>query len=198
MDAVEEALAGLKAGEAIERNYELLLRRYYQRIRNSLASRIGMEDAKELSQEVFRAVYEYRESLPENRRAFRTWLFRTAKHKFIHNLQWSQRLKRSGIEIPLDDPDTRGPQLVDDELDSEARVMRKETSKRIRAAMESLPPRQRDCVELFYLQQLKVAEVAIVLGISPGTVKHHLFTARNTLKERLGDEVDGLEPGEEE
>ncbi len=50
------------------------------------------------------------------------------------------------------------------------------------AAVASLPARQAETVALFYVEDLSVVEVAELLGCSVGTVKTHLFRARQTLR----------------
>ena len=49
------------------------------------------------------------------------------------------------------------------------------------AAVRSLPRRQRDVVALHYIDQIPIAEVAVVLDIAAGTVKSSLARARRTL-----------------
>jgi RNA polymerase sigma-70 factor (ECF subfamily) len=51
--------------------------------------------------------------------------------------------------------------------------------------VRKLPKRQAQSVALFYVGQLTVEEIGDVLGCSPGTVKSHLFRARERLTERL-------------
>lgn len=57
-------------------------------------------------------------------------------------------------------------------------------------AVRSLPRRQAQAVSLRYLEDLPLAQIGEILGLSEGTVKAHLFAARKTLAERLRlDEV---------
>jgi RNA polymerase sigma-70 factor (ECF subfamily) len=59
-------------------------------------------------------------------------------------------------------------------------------------AIRSLPPRQQEAVVLRYVADLPVAEVAAAMGVEEGTVKAHLFKAREALGRTLGgDRVDG-------
>jgi RNA polymerase sigma-70 factor (ECF subfamily) len=51
----------------------------------------------------------------------------------------------------------------------------------LRRALADLPVRQREVVVLHYLLDLPVAEVAELLGLSAGGVKHALFRARRSL-----------------
>jgi RNA polymerase sigma-70 factor (ECF subfamily) len=53
------------------------------------------------------------------------------------------------------------------------------------AAVRALPRRQAQVVALFYLEDQSVADIANILNMSLGTVKRHLFDARQTLARRL-------------
>jgi RNA polymerase sigma-70 factor (ECF subfamily) len=52
-------------------------------------------------------------------------------------------------------------------------------------AVCELPSQQRTAVSLFYLGDLKVAEVAAVMKVSEGAVKSYLDRARDALREKL-------------
>jgi RNA polymerase sigma-70 factor (sigma-E family) len=52
----------------------------------------------------------------------------------------------------------------------------------------SLPPRQRAVIVLRYYEQLTEAEIADVLGVSPGTVKSQASRAIAALRTRLPEE----------
>lgn len=58
------------------------------------------------------------------------------------------------------------------------------------AALAQLPPRQRACVALRYYEDLPVAEIAVQMGCSVGTVKRLLFNAHGSLRTLLGSEAD--------
>jgi RNA polymerase sigma-70 factor (ECF subfamily) len=58
----------------------------------------------------------------------------------------------------------------------------------LRRALAALPVRQREVVVLHYLLDLPVAEVAALLGLSAGGVKHALFRARASLARALTTE----------
>jgi RNA polymerase sigma-70 factor (ECF subfamily) len=52
-------------------------------------------------------------------------------------------------------------------------------------ALDGLPPRMRACLSLHYYAGLSVAETATALGISPNTVKFHLKSGLDRLREAL-------------
>ena len=59
------------------------------------------------------------------------------------------------------------------------------------SALESLPPRQRACAVLRYLEDMTEQEVADLLSCSTGTVKSQLHKARSKLGPLLRGEVGG-------
>lgn len=56
-----------------------------------------------------------------------------------------------------------------------------------REVIESLPPLQREILELRFTQQLSYAEIAEALGIPVGTVRSRLHHAVAMVRERMGD-----------
>jgi len=54
-------------------------------------------------------------------------------------------------------------------------------------ALRALPRRQREAFSLRVLEELDVQATAQIMGCSEGSVKTHLFRAREALKTRLGD-----------
>lgn len=62
-----------------------------------------------------------------------------------------------------------------------------EPSDEVWAAVRQLPRLQSQCVALFYVDDLSIAQIAELLGTAEGTVKSSLSRARQTLAETLGD-----------
>lgn len=56
----------------------------------------------------------------------------------------------------------------------------------VAVALRALAPKQRACVVLRYYEDFTVPQIAEALGVSPGTVKRHLFDAMPTLRGLLG------------
>lgn len=71
----------------------------------------------------------------------------------------------------------RGPASLEDRAD-------------LAAAVRRLPPRQRLAIDCFYFAGISVAETAVVMGCTEGTVKSTLADARARLRRELQEETD--------
>lgn len=60
----------------------------------------------------------------------------------------------------------------------------------VQKALATLSPEQQVVIGLFYLEEMSVAEVSIVLEIPPGTVKTRLMHARQKLRAQLEGDFD--------
>ena len=58
------------------------------------------------------------------------------------------------------------------------------------AALRALPEKQRHAVALRYLAGCQEAQIALSLGISPGTVKTHLRRGLDKLRQQLGADLE--------
>lgn len=58
------------------------------------------------------------------------------------------------------------------------------------AAIEDLPSGHRAALGLFYLEEMRVAEIAVALDVPTGTVKTRLMHARAMVRERLKGDDD--------
>lgn len=67
---------------------------------------------------------------------------------------------------------------------AEQSVLARESRERLLAALEMLPPRQREVVVLRYFADLSEAQIAETLQIAPGSVKAHAHRALSALRAR--------------
>jgi RNA polymerase sigma-70 factor (ECF subfamily) len=81
----------------------------------------------------------------------------------------------------------RAPEDMYTELDG-ATPASAETSTALVRAFDSLPEEQRAAATLFFVENLTLAEIAVAVGVSVGTVKSRVFHARRRLKAALSGE----------
>ena len=95
------------------------------------------------------------------------WLYRIARNKAIS-------LRRVHAPEPMpDDVDV----LSNDEVETSL-----ENVEAVHAALDDLPVHHREVLTLHFLQDLRVDQVAELLGVPAGTVKSRLFHAKRALK----------------
>ncbi len=86
-------------------------------------------------------------------------------------------------EDPLDNLSNRQANLF--EHPSAARLLEKQRSAIINAAIDRLSPVYKTIVSLYHQQELSYAEIAELTSLPEGTVKSYLFRARKALKDHL-------------
>jgi RNA polymerase sigma-70 factor (ECF subfamily) len=103
---------------------------------------------------------------------FRPWLFGIARRVLM------DRLRVRYAEPRFEDlDDSNLPDITDDSRDEDVSAMTSE--------LAALPPVEREVLELFYLEELTLAEVADVTAVPIGTVKSRLHRARQMMREAL-------------
>jgi RNA polymerase sigma-70 factor, ECF subfamily len=137
------------------------------------------DDAEDVVQDVFlrafRAIHQY-----DTSRAPAAWLRAIAVNCSINACR---RRTRNGHLV--DSSHLAG--LGGNGSTPEQHAVAGETWRRVRAAMETLSPRQRAVVTLSAFEDLEMAEIAETMGCSVATAKTHLHRARERLARSLDD-----------
>jgi RNA polymerase sigma-70 factor (ECF subfamily) len=141
--------------------------------------------AQDVVQEVFVDLWCHPQRFDERLGSLRTYLLMCARHRATDVLRSEQR--RTGRELRWERllPQQREPSPS--ELVAEA-----ETGSAVRRAVRSLPPDQREVVELAYFGGLSYRDVARALGIPEGTAKSRVRLALIKLQSLLDRQL--LEP----
>jgi RNA polymerase sigma-70 factor, ECF subfamily len=148
--------------------------------------------AEELAQEVFLRVYRSRAGYEPSAK-FTTWLYRIATNLAVNHAR-DTRHERPENTVRLDEPDQETgttPDLADDELSVEAKMVKRERLAAIRSKVNALPERQRLAVIMHKYQEMDYREIAGVLKLSESATKSLLFRAYETLREQLKEFVEG-------
>ena len=138
------------------------------------------EDAGEITQEIFLAAWQ---GLPAFRgeARFSTWLHRIAYRCCLQQLERRKRERslHSAIQAEQHLEGVHQEKQVEDILEQ------RDQQAIVREQLELLPARYRIVLILRHFQEMTYEEIADILSLPVGTVKTHLFRARNLLKERL-------------
>ncbi len=131
-------------------------------------------DADDAAQEAFLSALDRIETYDRSR-PFGPWLLRIATNAAIDLLR--RRAVRSAE--PLDE------RLAAHERSPARAAEVADLSDRLRAALATLPERQRAALTLFDVEGYPHADIAEILGIPEGTVRSDVFHARRALRELL-------------
>lgn len=163
-------------------SHDTIVIAHYGRLRRLCRLLLGdPQEAEDVVQEVFLKAHEA-EQLGRPPMDWPAWLTRVAVNACRDRRRaggWMRfRLRSSHIDdLPLV-ADTPGP--------ADAAVG-EETRRRIWTAFRELPRRQQEVFALRYIEEQATADVAAALGLSPGSVKRHLYRAVRHLRRALGD-----------
>lgn len=158
-----------------------LVQRYQRHIFN-LVFRIlqQYDEATEITQETFLAAWQGLPSFRGDAR-FPTWLYRIAYNCSLKQLEQRKRDRALQAAIQAEQYLKR----VDDSQRAEAVLEASDRQNMIYEQLSSLPAKYRIVLVLRHLQEMTYEEMAETLTMPIGTIKTHLFRARNLLKERL-------------
>jgi RNA polymerase sigma-70 factor (ECF subfamily) len=156
-----------------------LVRRHQDRVYGMALRATGKpEDAEDLAQEVFLAVFRGLEGFKGGAQ-FTTWLYRIAWNRCA---DWLRRNRKPGRRTrQLEEADD----LADGRTDPAAEVLGQDDRRRLRRALDGLDDLYRSVVELSCIQGLSYAEVGAALGLPVKTVETRLYRARKLLREQL-------------
>ena len=155
---------------------------HYGRLRRLCRLMLGdPQEAEDVVQDVFLKAHEA-ERLGRSPMDWGAWLTRVAVNACRDRRRaggWMRfRLRSTHIDdLPLA-AETLAP--------SDAAVS-EDTRRRIWVAFRALPRRQQEVFALRYIEEQPTADVALALGLSPGSVKRHLYRAVRHLRRALGD-----------
>ena len=197
-DGAAEAELLLRAGRGDEAAFLLLYERHRTPVFRFACRMLGSaQQAEDVTQECFLAVLRRPEAFRADRASLRTYLCAIARHMAL------KHLRKRGQETVLDDPPEEAPRGAGGAgPDPLSRVIETEAAEAVRAAVEALPPLQREAVVLFEYQDMSLADVAVACDVDVGTVKSRLHRARERLRRTLAPFLAGrsapLAPGERE
>jgi RNA polymerase sigma-70 factor (ECF subfamily) len=141
-----------------------------------------VDEAHDLTQEVFLRVFRSLHTFNPESGAFRTWLVRLTRNLLIDNYR---KNKKHQIVDALDDQiyaleETSGLGGQADRL-----LRRREAQEALQSALSQLSPELREAVILRDFQELEYREIGESLDIPEGTVKSRINRGRRELARRL-------------
>ena len=147
--------------------------------------------AEEVAQDSFLRAYKSLKTFKHESK-FSTWLYR-----ICYNLSLNALAKENRDRTLFSDRDieeTQSVQNISKETESPLRYAENcDLSNIVNGCIDELPTKYGSILSMYHLSQLKYEEISIVTGLPIGTVKSHLYRARNLLKKLINDRYDQSE-----
>ncbi|MCI1188338.1 sigma-70 family RNA polymerase sigma factor [Hymenobacter sp. DH14] len=147
------------------------------------------EDAQDAAMQLFEHLVKVlRTHAPDN---FPAWLHTTARNHCLMQLRARKRAGPSAGPLILSFPDAADvesaaarhlPDVSAAANEAEEAEQRLQT---VEAALAQLPPAQRRCLELFYLEKKSYREIATATGLDLNLVRSHLQNGKRMLRRQL-------------
>jgi RNA polymerase sigma-70 factor (ECF subfamily) len=170
----QELLNRCLAGE--DSAWEALLRAYTRKIYNLCYRFTGrVEEAEDVTQEVFIKVFQTLKSYDAAQGSFSTWLNRVARNHLVDHYR---RTRKDRVTSSLEEELPAAEEKPSPQIEPTRQVESRERREILQLALDKLSPDLREAVVLRDLHDLDYGEIAQVLGAPQGTVKSRINRGR--------------------
>jgi len=182
---IEQAVALLekKEPQALEHALELLQGTVFSFSMKVCGQR---EDAEDTMQEVLVKALPY---LPkfESPRALLVWLYKVAKNRCLMSRRKSKFAPKQDLSLDGLMPDRKELELLAKQgpINPESLAIRSQQARRLREAIQQLPPQYRIILVLRDMEGLTDEEVGDITGLRPGNVRVRLHRARLFVRKKF-------------
>jgi RNA polymerase sigma-70 factor (ECF subfamily) len=169
MHQAQQDLLVLEAQNGNEKAFECLVVFFHPQLINFASNLSGNHAlSKDAVQDVWFSISKKLNKL-EDPRAFKSWIFRALRWRVL------DLVKAKSYQFETFDESSMSVAIDESELERQ----------QLKKMIEKLPDKDRTVIYLFYLAELSLAEIALILEIPVGTVKSRLSRARESLQQQL-------------
>jgi RNA polymerase sigma-70 factor (ECF subfamily) len=169
--------------------YKRIMQKYRNAIHHLITRMIGYQhEAEDLTQEAFIKAFNSLASFNDEF-AFSTWLYKIATNNCIDHLR-KRKLKTFSIDKPINEHEgEQGFEIPDTTYKPDAEILKSQQSQAIQTAIEGLPEKYHRVIVMRHQEEKSYEEIAEELDLPLGTVKAHIFRARELLYKQLKGKV---------
>jgi len=183
IELVKQALNGNDSA------YTELMNRYKKKVEIIVSRLVKKEfDVEDLVQEIFTKAFTSLSTF-KSEFSFSTWLYKIATNHCIDYIR-KRKISIYSLDEELElEEDTVHREIPDWSKTPDYELLRKEKEEIIHQAINSLPEHYRKVIILRHFEDKSYEEIAKELKLPIGTVKVHLFRARELLYKNLKDKL---------
>lgn len=185
----EDALLIRRALAGEQRAYKKLRQKYHESIYNLIYRMIRDKDeVEDLTQEAFIKAFMSLSSFNDEF-AFSTWLYKIATNNCIDYIR-RKKLQTFSIDKPIESKESDYTyELPDSTYEPDQDLIDRQRKKLLEDAINSLPAKYQHVIHLRHVEEKEYQEIAATLRLPLGTVKAHIFRAREMLNKYLRDRL---------
>ncbi len=167
-------------------SFEKLQKKYRRQIQGLMRRMVrDQDDVDDLVQVTFIKAYN---ALPTFlcEHSFEKWLYKIASNNCIDYLR-RKRFAMISIDAPIPGSDSDSGMEIEDPSSPQpdGAMLSAERTKFIQEAFEALPPKYKEVIRMRHHEELEYNEIAEKLQLPLGTVKAHIFRARQMMYKKL-------------
>ncbi len=163
--------------------------KYSEPIHNLVYRMIREKDeVDDLTQEAFIKAFSSLQTYNDEY-AFSTWLYKIATNNCIDHIR-RKKLQSFSIDKPIESKDGDiSFELPDSTYEPDRPIISLQRSRLLEEAIESLPEKYKIVIRMRHVEEREYQEIAEILDLPLGTVKAHIFRARELLYKFLKDRL---------
>ncbi|HEX9614918.1 MAG TPA: sigma-70 family RNA polymerase sigma factor [Bacteroidota bacterium] len=180
---IQQALTGDQSA------FTRLRQKYHEAIYNLIYRMIREKDeVADLTQEAFIKAFASLSTFNDEY-AFSTWLYKIATNNCIDHIR-RKKLQTFSIDKPIESKESDFSfELPDSTYEPDQDMIARQRKKLLDDAINSLPAKYRQVILMRHQEELEYQEIAKILKLPLGTVKAHIFRAREMLYKYLRDKM---------
>ena len=185
----EDATLIKRALDGDQKAFRKLRQKYHEAIYNLIYRMIRDKDeVADLTQEAFIKAFMSLSSFNDEY-AFSTWLYKIATNNCIDYIR-RKKLQTFSIDKPIESKESEFSfELPDSTYEPDRDMIARQRKKLLEDAITSLPAKYRQVIHLRHVEEREYQEIATMLKLPLGTVKAHIFRAREMLNKYLRDKL---------
>jgi RNA polymerase sigma-70 factor, ECF subfamily len=172
---VESLVGRAASGDtgAFGRLYDIYADRIYRHIYYRTSN---VEDARDLTQEVFIKAWGGLAKYKRTKTPFLGWLFTISHNRVIDYYRTKKDHTYLNDAILMEDPDRNPDKMIENQFDRQE----------VRRAILKLPEEQQQVIMMSFIEGFEYREIATVLNKSEGNIRVIVFRALKKMREILG------------
>ncbi len=180
---IQEALAGN------DKSYKRLMNKYHDAIFNFIFKMVhDRQQVEDLTQEAFIKAFASLKNFNDEY-AFSTWLYKIATNNSIDFIR-KRKLQTYSIDKPIESKDGDYTfELPDESYEADKGMISDQKTKLLNEAIAKLPEKYKKVIRLRHVEEQSYEEIAEALKLPIGTIKAHIFRAREMLYRHLKDRI---------